>query len=144
MKDTIKSKKLEGFDINIKPYIPIEEQNKICTLVMESDNYFEREIKLVLSVFCAVVDDADDKLDLTYDDIVTSGIWDALYEEVGDCIDNIKDAIKYYSSMEYIVNKGLNMLTEKLDNINESFPTLEKVIELMQTEGLTKVDVPND
>lgn len=128
MKEAIK--KLKSFDIEIKTYIPIEEQANICALVMQSDDYFERKLHLVMGVFCTVVKEADSTL--TYDDIVSSGIWDEVYKELKPCVDEITEAVKYYSSIEYAVTKGLEEITKGLNDFAENMPSLDKVIETIE------------
>lgn len=141
MKEAIK--KLKSFDVEIKTYIPIEEQANICAFVMESDDYFERKLKLVMGVFCAVVKEADNTL--TYDDIVSSGIWDEVYKELKPYIDEISEGVKYYSSIEYAVTKGLEELTKGLNDFSENMPSLDKVIEtLEQAQEKLETDKTND
>lgn len=144
MKDTIKSKKLEGFDITIKTFIPIEEQSNICTLIMESDNFFERKVKLVIGVFCAIVDEEEIQKDLTYNDIVSSGMWDAIYNELYVYIDEITKAVEYYSSLGYQIGKGIDMLANKLTDLNDNLPSIEKVVELLQLDNEVKENTEND
>ena len=134
MKDTIKSKKLDGFDITIKTFIPIEEQASICALIMESDDYFERKAKLVVGVFCSIVDEEEIEKDYTYDDIVSSGMWDAIYNELYVYIDEITKAVEYYSSISYQIGKSLEMLADRLTNLNDNLPSIDKVIEMLQLD----------
>lgn len=140
MKGKIEKKKLEGFDIEIKTFIPIEEQSAICSLAMESDNFFERRMKVVVGVFCAVVDEEESNKNYTYNDIVSSGLWDAIYNELYVYVNEIADSIRYYSSLEYQVSRGLDILSTKLTELSENMPSLDKVIEAMQNENVDKAE----
>lgn len=123
-------KKLKDFDVEIKTYITLEEQANICSLMMESDNYFERKLHLVMGVFCTVVKDADESL--TYDDIVSCGLWEAIAFELAPYIQDIEDAVRYYNSIEYTLTKGLDLLTKSLDEVSENMPSIDKIIETLE------------
>lgn len=135
MKDKIKSKKLDGFDITIKTYITLEEEASICDLIMQTDNYFERKLKLVTGVFCTVVDNLEDKSDWTYDDIVSCGMWDAIYNELYVYIDEILKAVNYYTSLDYSFAHALDLVANELNGLSEKVPSWDKIVEMLQTES---------
>lgn len=139
MKDKIKFKKLDNFNIVIKTYITLEEEANICDLIMQADNYFERKLKLVTGVFCTVVDDIKDKSDWTYDDIVSSGMWDAIYNELYVYIDEILQAVNYYTSLDYSFTRTLDLVADELNNLTKNLPSLDKVIEVLQNDGNNKI-----
>lgn len=126
------------YDINLTPYLTLQEQEAIVSLMLNSDNLVEREVKLITGVveFCT---DIPTDSDVDINDIIISGLWDEIQDKMGDYIWNVEDMVSKYDSMDFTFSKLVNLLAEKLDSLANALPNENQLVEI--AKGLLEKDV---
>ena len=136
----------EEYDLHVRPYLTLEEVASIGELVVQADNPIEQEMTIAMNtlICCTKLtaedfqapeaegeEDADiDILDIG--DIIISGMWDAIKDEI-DNISMVYDYVRYFESPQIAIAKFLNQtLPNMLDKYVDKLPKdgeWEKVIE---------------
>ncbi len=126
------------YDINLRPYLTLQEQEAIVSLMLNSDNLVEREVKLITGVveFCT---DIPTDSDVDINDIIISGLWDEIQDKMGDYIWNVEHMVSKYDSMDFTFSKLVNLLAEKLDSLANALPNENQLVEI--AKGLLEKDV---
>lgn len=123
---------LKEYDVTLRPYLTLQEQQAITSLMMDSDDMFDRKIRLISGVieFCT---DITDDLDVDINDVIASGLWYEIEDKMYDYITDIKIAVKKYDSMSWVFSKLCDSLTENINKLAESLPTEDKFLEVAKT-----------
>lgn len=123
---------LKEYDVTLRPYLTLQEQQAITDLMMNSDDMFDRKIRLISGVieFCT---DITDDLDVDINDVIASGLWYEIEDKMYDYITDIKIAVKKYDSMSWVFSKLCDSLTENINKLAESLPTEDKFLEVAKT-----------
>lgn len=123
---------LEEYDVTLRPYLTLQEQNAITDLMMNSDDMFDRKIRLISGVieFCT---DITDDLDVDINDIIASGLWHEIEDKMFDYITDIEIAVEKYDSISWVFSKLCDSLTENINKLAESLPTEDKFLEVAKT-----------
>lgn len=126
------------YDVNLRPYLTLQEQETIVSLMLNSDNLIEREVKLITGVveFCT---DIPTDSDVDINDIIISGLWDEIYDKMGNYILNVEYMVSKYDSMDFTFSKLVNLLAEKLDSLANALPNENQLVEI--AKGLLEKDV---
>lgn len=130
----------EKFDINIEPFIKVDDVVDIAETALTMDNPMEQEICIAVNVIRECTDaNVDDYLDnLDVNKILYSGLWD----EVKSHIKNVHDIYIYIGKKEdaeIAVARFLNVTaTEFLNDINNK---LSKYLDTQDLDALIK-DAP--
>lgn len=111
---------LKEFDVDIKPYLTMAEMDAICTEMLETDNYFEREAKLISGVVSFACEDIKEGTDI--DLLLDCGLWNMIQYHLFAYIEKIKSAMHYYDSVNYT----LNSLTKNADDLMKSIEVLKE------------------
>ena len=133
---------LDKWDIDVVPYLTIEEMEHIINDLINSNNGLERDMKLVADILvaCTTLYNTEEEVHYTYEDILYSGLWydildacpilksniNAIYREVGEFLGLNKSLIRLIDS-----------LTNTIENIDISKLDLSK-IDAEQINGLVK------
>lgn len=123
---------LKEYDVTLRPYLTLQEQKAITDLMMDSDDMFDRKIRLISGVieFCT---DITDDLDVDINDVIASGLWYEIEDKMYDYITDIKIAVEKYDSMSWVFSKLCDSLTENINKLAESLPTEDKFLEVAKT-----------
>ena len=122
---------LGKFDIHITPYLTLEQQKKIIELMLGTDDLCDRHVVLVFGVLAACTDIADD-IELDYDTIIASGLWDEIYEEIGDYLWFIEAQVRGYRSIEYTFTKLCDKISDSINKLTDALPTESNLVELAE------------
>ena len=165
MKETRMPKEMyfEEYDLYVRPYLTLEEVISIGELVVQADNPIEQEMTIAMNtlICCTKLtaedfqvpesegeEDADaDILDIG--DIIISGMWDAIKDEISN-ISMVYDYVRYFESPQIAIAKFLNQtLPNMLDKYVDRLPkdgeweevieklpkSLNEVLELAKEDG---------
>ena len=153
----------EEYDLHVRPYLTLEEVVSIGELVVQADNPIEQEMTIAMNtlICCTKLpaedfqapesegeEDADaDILDIG--DIIISGMWDAIKDEISN-ISMVYDYVRYFESPQIAIAKFLNQtLPNMLDKYVDKLPkdgeweevieklpkSLNEVLELAKEDG---------
>ena len=153
----------EEYDLYVRPYLTLEEVVSIGELVVQADNPIEQEMTIAMNtlICCTKLtaedfqapevegeEDADaDVLDIG--DIIISGMWDAIKDEISN-ISMIYDYVRYFESPQIAIARFLNQtLPNMLDKYVDKLPkdgeweevieklpkSLNEVLELAKEDG---------
>lgn len=123
---------LKEYDVTLRPYLTLQEQQAITDLMMDSDDMFDRKIRLISGVieFCT---DITDDLDVDINDVIASGLWHEIEDKMFDYITDIEIAVEKYDSISWVFSKLCDSLTENINKLAESLPTEDKFLEVAKT-----------
>ena len=123
---------LKEYDVTLRPYLTLQEQQAITDLMMGSDDMFDRKIRLISGVieFCT---DITDDLDVDINDVIASGLWHEIEDKMFDYITDIEIAVEKYDSISWAFSKLCDSLTENINKLAESLPTEDKFLEVAKT-----------
>ena len=126
---------LDKWDIDVVPYLSVEEMGYIINDLLTCENGLERDMKLIADVLVACTDlynQSEDGEDVTYtyEDILYSGFWTDLLHACPILRDNIQviyREVKEFNSINKAVMGLIDKATEKLNEINASNFDLSKL-----------------
>ena len=153
----------EEYDLHVRPYLTLEEVVSIGELVVQADNPIEQEMTIAMNTLICCTEltaedfqasEAEDEEEANVDvldigDIMISGMWDAIKDEISN-ISMVYDYVKYFESPQIAIAKFLNqtlpnMLDEYVDKLPkdgewekmlEKLPkSLNEVLELAKEDG---------
>ena len=153
----------EEYDLYVRPYLTLEEVVSIGELVVQADNPIEQEMTIAMNtLICCTkltaedfqAPEAEDEEDADADvldigDIIISGMWDAIKDEI-DNISMVYDYVRYFESPQIAIAKFLNQtLPNMLDKYVDKLPkdgeweevieklpkSLNEVLELAKEDG---------
>ena len=104
----------EEFDINIRPYLKVEEIKEIANGALRFDNAIEQEVAIAVSVILACTNANDDGAidDMEIDDIMWGGLWAVVSEAVKN-LDAIAVCMRYQENAGIAIAKFLNNTAPK-------------------------------
>ena len=153
----------EEYDLHVRPYLTLEEVVSIGELVVQADNPIEQEMTIAMNTLICCTEltaedfqapEAEDEEEANVDvldigDIMISGMWDAIKDEISN-ISMVYDYVKYFESPQIAIAKFLNKtLPEMLDKYVDRLPkdgeweevidklpkSLNEVLELAKEDG---------
>ena len=153
----------EEYDLYVRPYLTLEEVISIGELVVQADNPIEQEMTIAMNtLICCTkltaedfqAPEAEDEEDADADvldigDIIISGMWDAIKDEISN-ISMVYDYVRYFESPQIAIAKFLNhTLPNMLDKYVDKLPkdgeweevieklpkSLNEVLELAKEDG---------
>ena len=153
----------EEYDLYVRPYLTLEEVISIGELVVQADNPIEQEMTIAMNtLICCTkltaenfqAPEAEDEEDADADvldigDIIISGMWDAIKDEISN-ISMVYDYVRYFESPQIAIAKFLNQtLPNMLDKYVDKLPkdgeweevieklpkSLNEVLELAKEDG---------
>lgn len=122
---------LEEFDIEVKPYLNMDEINTIVEAVKDMTDYVERMALINMFVVKNATNMSDDdfaKLDVNL--VVTSGF---LYKVLGvvENLDMVYDCIAMYDGADYKIGVFLDKMLEEIQNMEKNAPKEGQLSELL-------------
>lgn len=130
---------LDKWDIDVVPYLTIENMESIINDLINCNNGIERKMRLIADIIVACTDlyDSEDA-HYTYEEILYSGFWDDMLEACPYLYDNIKiieSEVKNWLSAERAVMTFLDSITAKVNDldINLKDIDLDKIKEILES-----------
>ena len=133
---------IEKWNIDVVPYLTIDEMTNIINDLLNCDNGLERDLKLIADILVACTDLYNDKEDVnyTYEEVLYSGLWydildacpilrsniDTIYREVGDTLSLNRSLMYLIDSATHIVE---SIDVEKLDLSKLDVKGINKIIQ---------------
>lgn len=153
----------EEYDLHVRPYLTLEEVLSIGELVVQADNPIEQEMTIAMNALICCTEltaedfqapEAEDEEEANVDvldigDIMISGMWDAIKDEISN-ISMVYDYVKYFESPQIAIARFLNQtLPNMLDKYVDRLPkdgeweevieklpkSLNEVLELAKEDG---------
>lgn len=123
---------IDKWDIDVVPYLSVEEMGYIINDLLTCENGLERDMKLIADVLVACTDlyNQSEDVTYTYEDILYSGFWTDLLHACPILRDNIQviyREVKEFNSINKAVMGLIDKATEKLNEINASNFDLSKL-----------------
>lgn len=132
---------IEKWNIDVIPYLTIDEMTNIINDLLNCNNGLERDLRLIADILVACTDLYNDKEDVhyTYEDILYSGLWydildacpilrsniDTIYREVGDTLSLNRSLMYLIDSATHIVE---SVDIEKLDLSKLDVKSINQII----------------
>lgn len=132
---------IEKWNIDVIPYLTIDEMTNIINDLLNCNNGLERDLRLIADILVACTDLYNDKEDVhyTYEDILYSGLWydildacpilrsniDTIYREVGDTLSLNRSLMYLIDSATHIVE---SIDIEKLDLSKLDVKSINQII----------------
>jgi hypothetical protein len=132
---------IEKWNIDVIPYLTIDEMTNIINDLLNCNNGLERDLRLIADILVACTDLYNDKEDVhyTYEDILYSGLWydildacpilrsniDTIYREVGDTLSLNRSLMYLIDSATHIVE---SVDVEKLDLSKLDVKSINQII----------------
>lgn len=123
---------IDKWDIDVVPYLTVEEMGYIVNDLLTCQNGLERDMKLIADVLVACTDlyNQNEDVTYTYEDILYSGFWTDLLHACPILRDNIQviyREVKEFNSINKAVMVLIDKATEKLNEINATNFDLSKL-----------------
>ena len=123
---------LDEWDMDVVPYLTVEEMGHIINDLINCDNGLERDMKLIADVLVACTPLYNDKEDAhyTYEDILYSGFWSDLLEACPILRDNIQviyREVREFNSLSKSLVGLIDATTAKLNDIDASVLDFSKI-----------------
>ena len=123
---------LDKWDIDVVPYLTIEEMEHIINDLINSNNGLERDIKLVADILvaCTTLYNTEEEVHYTYEDILYSGFW---YDLLDACpilrtnIDTIYREVREFNSLNKSLVNLIDAATQKIEAIDASVLDFSKI-----------------
>lgn len=122
---------LGEYDVNLRPYLTLQEQEAIVSLMLNSDDLIERKIKLITGIieFCT---DIPTDSDVDINDIIISGLWGTIYGKMYQYVEEVEDMVGRYDSMDFAFSKLANMAIEELNKLANALPNENQLTEIVK------------
>lgn len=122
---------LGEYDVNLRPYLTLQEQEAIVSLMLNSDDLIERKIKLITGIieFCT---DIPTDSDVDINDIIISGLWGTIYGKMYQYVEEVEDMVGRYDSMDFAFSKLANMAIEELNKLANALPNENQLAEIVK------------
>ena len=123
---------LDKWDIDVVPYLTIEEMEHIINDLINSNNGLERDMKLVADILvaCTTLYNTEEEVHYTYEDILYSGFW---YDLLDACpilrtnIDTIYREVREFNSLNKSLVNLIDATTQKIEAIDASVLDFSKI-----------------
>lgn len=130
---------LDKWDVDVTPYINIENMANIIEDLLNCSNGLERRMRLVADVLVACTDlfaDKDAKYD--YEQIVYTGLWDDILDAcpyIKKGIDVINQEVNDVLSVKMSLIQLIDTVTSKLQELDIDLKDIdtEKIVEVLKT-----------
>lgn len=123
---------LDKWDIDVIPYLTVEEMEHIINDLINSNNGLERDMKLVADILvaCTNLYNTEEEVHYTYEDILYSGFW---YDLLNACpilrtnIDTIYREVREFNSLNKSLVNLIDAATQKIEAIDASVLDFSKI-----------------
>lgn len=127
---------LDKWNIDVTPYITIENMGAIINDLINCKYGLERDMRLMADILVACTDiyDNNEDANYTYEEILYSGLWDDILNScpyLAQCIDIIKAEVKDMLSVERSLIGFIDSLTAKVQEMDMSKIDTEKITEVV-------------
>lgn len=127
---------LDKWNIDVTPYITIENMESIINDLLNCDYGLERDMRLMADVLVACTDlyNGEEDAHYTYEEVLYSGLWDDILDAcpyLKRNIEKIKEEVKDLLSVERSVVNFIDSLTVKIQELDISQLDTDKIADAM-------------
>lgn len=127
---------LDKWNIDVTPYITIENMESIINDLLNCDYGLERDMRLMADVLVACTDlyNGEEDAHYTYEEVLYSGLWDDILDAcpyLKRNIEKIKEEAKDLLSVERSVVNFIDSLTVKIQELDISQLDTDKIADAM-------------
>ena len=127
---------LDKWNIDVTPYITIENMESIINDLLNCDYGLERDMRIMADVLVACTDLYNGKEDAhyTYEEVLYSGLWDDILDAcpyLKRNIEKIKEEVRDLLSVERSVVNFIDSLTVKIQELDISQLDTDKIADAM-------------
>ena len=127
---------LDKWNIDVTPYITIENMESIINDLLNCDYGLERDMRLMADVLVACTDLYNGEKDAhyTYEEVLYSGLWDDILDAcpyLKRNIEKIKEEVRDLLSVERSVVNFIDSLTVKIQELDISQLDTDKIVDAM-------------
>ena len=127
---------LDKWNIDVTPYITIENMESIINDLLNCDYGLERDMRLMADVLVACTDlyNGEEDAHYTYEEVLYSGLWDDILDAcpyLKKNIEKIKEEVKDLLSVERSVVNFIDSLTVKIQELDISQLDTDKIADAM-------------
>lgn len=127
---------LDKWNIDVIPYITIENMESIINDLLNCDYGLERDMRLMADVLVACTDlyNGEEDAHYTYEEVLYSGLWDDILDAcpyLKRNIEKIKEEVRDLLSVERSVVNFIDSLTVKIQELDISQLDTDKIADAM-------------
>lgn len=127
---------LDKWNIDVTPYITIENMESIINDLLNCDYGLERDMRLMADVLVACTDlyNGEEDAHYTYEEVLYSGLWDDILDAcpyLKRNIEKIKEEVRDLLSVERSVVNFIDSLTVKIQELDISQLDTDKIADAM-------------
>ena len=127
---------LDKWNIDVTPYITIENMESIINDLLNCDYGLERDMRLMADVLVACTDlyNGEEDAHYTYEEVLYSGFWDDILDAcpyLKRNIEKIKEEVRDLLSVERSVVNFIDSLTVKIQELDISQLDTDKIADAM-------------
>lgn len=127
---------LDKWNIDVIPYITIENMESIINDLLNCDYGLERDMRLMADVLvaCTNLYNGEEDAHYTYEEVLYSGLWDDILDAcpyLKRNIEKIKEEVRDLLSVERSVVNFIDSLTVKIQELDISQLDTDKIADAM-------------
>lgn len=127
---------LDKWNIDVTPYITIENMESIINDLLNCDYGLERDMRLMADVLvaCTNLYNGEEDAHYTYEEVLYSGLWDDILDAcpyLKRNIEKIKEEVRDLLSVERSVVNFIDSLTVKIQELDISQLDTDKIADAM-------------
>ena len=127
---------LDKWNIDVTPYITIENMESIINDLLNCDYGLERDMRLMADVLVACTDlyNGEEDAHYTYEEVLYSGLWDDILDAcpyLKRNIEKIKEEVRDLLSVERSVVNFIDSLTVRIQELDISQLDTDKIADAM-------------
>lgn len=127
---------LEDWDIEVTPFLTVKEMELIIQHLSSTRSYLTQQQVLVgeVMILCTDILKKDENAQLIYEDIVYSGLWDAILEAcpyLKECILIIWADVKTQQTLESTLCNLMDKTTDTINKIAEDKNLGDKLVKFL-------------
>lgn len=126
---------LDKWNIDVVPQLTIDQMQIIIDIAKMQKTSFEKDEAILGAIIAACTDIYSDEDDsYTYEQIIYSGLWGDIMEACPILASNVKtiySKLEEEKTIEYVFNKLVDKLIEKIDGIDLNQIDIERIKEVI-------------
>jgi hypothetical protein len=131
---------LDKWNIDVVPYLTLDEMTAIINDILNCNNGLERDLKLIADVLVACTDlyNTNEDVHYTYEEILYSGLWYDILDACPTLKSNINTIYREVGET-LSLNKSLMYLIDSATHIIESIDVNKIDLSKLDVKGINKI-----